>query len=385
MTDRYEFSSKTKKDIAARAGYRCSFTDCNAFLIGPNGDTSIELGECAHIYSAAGQGPRGQANLSEEAIKSTENGIYLCHEHHKLIDSVEGCKKYDAQTLLQMKEAHEYRISCEIGIQQRPMTRIKSLKILSHPLFEKDTTFNFTKTTVLEGNNGSGKTALIETLNGILTGQIEKRWENESIECLLTLENPVTQVIRYEYNQDVTRYYDSEKHHIGFCPYDIEVFNLHDSTDKFKPGYDDLEMIAHQLSIPLSAVRTMVEAVELEDPIMATQAAFSIGEDSEGKEHECLLLKMLDSRKMRYYHQLSSTQQSGFLLDLVSGYMRRVAKYKHALLLIDWGAFCSFDDEWKSKYLASLQKTGNNVQTIITTPQPFKNIAIGGWSFVHLN
>ena len=89
MTDRYEFSSKTKKDIAARAGYRCSFTDCNAFLIGPNGDTSIELGECAHIYSAAGQGPRGQANLSEEAIKSTEHGIYLCHEHYKLIDSGE--------------------------------------------------------------------------------------------------------------------------------------------------------------------------------------------------------------------------------------------------------------------------------------------------------
>ena len=119
MADRYEFSSKVKKDIAGRAGYRCSFTDCDASLIGPNGDTAIELGECAHIYAAVGQGPRGQANLSEEAIKSVENGIYLCHKHHKLIDSPEGSVKYDAQTLLQMKEAHEYKISCEIGIQRR--------------------------------------------------------------------------------------------------------------------------------------------------------------------------------------------------------------------------------------------------------------------------
>ena len=141
-------------------------------MIGPNGDTTIELGECAHIYSAAGEGPRGQANLSEDAIKSAENGIYLCHKHHKLIDSADGCEKFDAQSLLQMKEAHEYKVSCEIGIQQRPMTRIKSLTFVKHPYFEDNTTFNLTKTTVLEGGNGSGKTAFIESLFAILTSKI---------------------------------------------------------------------------------------------------------------------------------------------------------------------------------------------------------------------
>lgn len=385
MADRYEFSSKAKKEIAGRAGYRCSFTGCDALLIGPNGDTAIEMGECAHIYAAAGQGPRGQANLSEEAIKSVENGIYLCHKHHKLIDSQEGSTKYDAQTLLQMKEAHEYKISCEIGIQQRPMTRIKNVTFVKHPFFEDNTSFNLTKTTVLEGGNGSGKTAFIESLYAILTGKIGERWLNDDMEALVTLDNPVTQVIRYKYHEDVSRYYDADNNHIGFCPYDIEVFFLRVNNTPFTSGLDDIKTIAHQLSTTEIAVRTMVESVELVDPIMASQVALTTVEDSEGKDHESLLLKLQAGGSLRNYYQLSSTQQSGFLLDLVSGYMRRVAKYKHALLLIDWGAFCSFDDNWKSKYLASLQKTGNNIQTIITTPHSFNNIIVGGWNIIKMS
>lgn len=384
MADRYEFSAKTKKEIAGRAGYRCSFTGCNALLIGPNGDTTIELGECAHIYSAAGEGPRGQANLSEDAIKSAENGIYLCHKHHKLIDSADGCEKFDAQSLLQMKEAHEYEVSCEIGIQQRPMTRIKSLTFVKHPYFEDNTTFNLTKTTVLEGGNGSGKTAFIESLFAILTGKIGDRWQNDEMEALVTIDNPISQAIRYHYQEDVSRYYDSDNNHIGFCPYDIEVFLLRDNNIPFTSGIDDIKTIAHQLNTTEANVLTMIESVELVDPLMATQVAFATVADSEGKEHDSLLLKMVDSGELRHYFQLSSTQQSGFLLDLVSGYMRRVSKYKHALLLIDWGAFCSFDDLWKNKYLSSLQKTGNNVQTVITTPHSFDNIVVGGWNIIKM-
>lgn len=384
MNDRYDFPAKAKKEIAGRAGYRCSFTGCNALLIGPNGDTSIELGECAHIYAAAGQGPRGQAGLSEEAIKSVENGIYLCHEHHKLIDSAEGCAKYDAQTLLQMKEAHEYRISCEIGIQQRPMTRIKSITFLKHPFFAANSTYNLTKTTVLQGGNGSGKSALIESLNTILTGEESHRWQNDDIEALVMMDNPVKQVIRYEYHERVSQYYDAENRPIGFCPFDIEVFYLHNHNMSFSPGLDDFKTIAHQLGISEAKVRTMVDAVELVDPIMASQAAIAIVVDDEGKEHESLMLKMYCGGNLRHYFQLSTSQQNGFLLDLVSGYMRRVAKYKHALLLIDWDSFCTFDDHWKNQYFAALQKTGNNVQTIITTPHPLDNINVGGWNIISM-
>lgn len=384
MNDRYDFSAKAKKEIAARAGYRCSFTGCNALLIGPNGDSFIELGECAHIYAAAGQGPRGQANLSKEAIISVENGIYLCHEHHKLIDSAEGCSKFDAQTLLQMKEAHEYKISCEINVQQRPMTRIKNVTFLKHPFFAANTNFNLTKTTVLQGDNGSGKTAFIESLNTILTGEVSDHWQYDDMEALVTLENPVTQIIRYEYHEGVSRYFDSDNRHIGFCPYDIEVFHLHDNNTPFKPGYDDFKTIAHQLGISETKVLTMVEAVELVDPIMAKQVAIATVEDDEGGPHESLMLTLRQIGNPFHYFQLSTSQQNGFLLDLVSGYMRRVAKYKHALLLIDWDSFCTFDEHWKSQYFAALQKTGNNVQTIITTPHPLDNINVGGWNIIKM-
>lgn len=384
MNDRYEFPAKIKKEISGRAGYRCSFTGCNALLIGPNGDTTIELGECAHIYAAAGQGPRGQANLSEDAIKSAENGIYLCHEHHKLIDSTEGCAKYDAQTLLQMKEAHEYKISCEIGIQQRPMTRIKSVTILKHPVFSANTTINLTKTTVLQGGNGSGKTAFIECLNSILAGEVSDRWKDEDMEALVAIDNPVTQVIRYEYHDGVSRYYDTDNRPIGFCPYDIEVFYLHDSDKPFDPGMDDIKTIAHELGIDEAKVLTMVEAVELVDPIMARQVAITSIEDDAGQQHESLMVTMQRDGSVSHYFQLSTTEQNGFLLDLVSGYMRRVAKYKHALLLIDWSLFFIFDDQWKIQYFAALQKTGNNVQTIITTPNPLDKINVGGWNIIKM-
>lgn len=312
MNDRYDFPVKAKKEIAARAGYRCSFTGCNALPIGPNGDSSIKLGECAHIYAAAGQGPRGQANLSEEAIKSVENGIYLCHEHHKLIDSAEGCAKYDAQTLLQMKEAHEYKISCEIGVQQRPMTRIKSVTFLKHPFFAANTAFNLTKTTVLQGDNGSGKTAFIESLNAILTGEMSDHWQGDDMIALVTLDNPVTQIIRYEYHDRLSRYYDADNRHIGFCPYDIEVFYLRDNNTPFKPGYDDFKTIAHQLSISEKKVLTMVEAVELVDPIMAKQVAIATVEDDEGKLHDSLMLTLQQGGTPLHYSSFLPLSKMAF-------------------------------------------------------------------------
>lgn len=86
--DRIDFSQATKDIIAQRAAYRCSFPGCNKLLIRPDTDSekSLNLGECAHIYSAAEDGPRGRGRLSEEQLRSHSNGIYLCHRHHKMID-----------------------------------------------------------------------------------------------------------------------------------------------------------------------------------------------------------------------------------------------------------------------------------------------------------
>lgn len=384
MANRYDFTKKVKEVIAGRAGYRCSFVGCNALLIGPVGNEYQTFGECAHIYAAKGRGPRGQADLSEEAIKSAGNGIYLCKTHHKLIDSKEGCQEYDAQTLLLMKQEHEYNISCEIGIQQRPMTLIKHLTFVSHPFFGCDKTFKLTKITILEGGNDSGKTAFIETLYSILTGEdVAKRWKKNDIEVILST-NPVSQNIRYQYHENVTRYFDADNHQIGFCPYNIEVFYLRDKS--YTQEIDDIKSIANRLGIDdLSKVKTMVESADLEDSIIVSEIGNITEEyDDEGKKYECLPINIKSSDITFRYSQLSTSQQNGFLLDLVSGYMKSIAKYKNAILLIDWGEFESFDDKWKNDYLRSLQKTGNKVQVIITARRPLNEIKVGGWNIIKL-
>ena len=92
MLPRINFSSKTKRIIAGRAGYQCSFPGCGKVLIGPGKENNeiICIGECAHIFSAADGGPRGKDFLTDEKIRSAENGIYLCSDHHKIIDSNAG-------------------------------------------------------------------------------------------------------------------------------------------------------------------------------------------------------------------------------------------------------------------------------------------------------
>lgn len=59
---RMEFTAKVKEVIAQRAGYRCCFPGCGRLLVGPDSDPhkSVNIGECAHIYAAAEDGPPGQ-------------------------------------------------------------------------------------------------------------------------------------------------------------------------------------------------------------------------------------------------------------------------------------------------------------------------------------
>ena len=114
QTDRINFTETTKEVIRRRAGYRCC--KCDKTLVGPGATTSdfVELGQCAHIYAAKTTGPRGQSHLTDEQLKSPENGLYLCNDCHKLVDGKLREKKYRAEQLLQIKAIHEYKIATDL-------------------------------------------------------------------------------------------------------------------------------------------------------------------------------------------------------------------------------------------------------------------------------
>lgn len=61
------------------------------------------------MYSASAGGPRGQAGLSPQWLSSSENAIWLCETHGKLVDNNRG-KEYPPAVLVGYKALHEMRI-----------------------------------------------------------------------------------------------------------------------------------------------------------------------------------------------------------------------------------------------------------------------------------
>ena len=225
MLDRKEFSEKTKTIIAKRAGYRCSFPDCNKILIGPGSASEevIELGECAHIFAASKNGPRKKGALSDEDLRKAENGIYLCREHHKIIDAKQ--TDYPSELLMQYKSKHEFLISSQIGEYFYPTTWIKQLIIIESPNIDKDKTIELGKLTLLFGGNFSGKSTIIEILYEIFSQSILYRWKNENFKMMVKMDNPVINEFCVSTTDNTIQYTSCNKQ-LPFIPYDMKVVFL---------------------------------------------------------------------------------------------------------------------------------------------------------------
>lgn len=88
-TNRDDFSADTKRRLALRVGYVCSFPGCGIHTAGPSDealDAINNIGVAAHITAAAPGGPRYDAAMTSEDRASFQNGIWLCETHAKLID-----------------------------------------------------------------------------------------------------------------------------------------------------------------------------------------------------------------------------------------------------------------------------------------------------------
>jgi hypothetical protein len=101
---RDNFSQAVKRKLAERVAWRCSFPDCPLITIGPGherSDSTVNLGEAAHIHAASNNGPRFNPHMTAKERKSIDNGIWLCKQHARLIDT--DFIKYSADTIKQWK------------------------------------------------------------------------------------------------------------------------------------------------------------------------------------------------------------------------------------------------------------------------------------------
>jgi len=117
MSNRDDFSEKTKKAVAMRASWHCSFTGCGKPTVGPSEESSeavTMIGKAAHICGAApGPGSRRyDASMTPEERAGIDNTIWLCADHADLIDRDQ--VTYSVETLRAMKREHE--ASCAKGV-----------------------------------------------------------------------------------------------------------------------------------------------------------------------------------------------------------------------------------------------------------------------------
>lgn len=104
--NRDHFSAGVKKELGEQVGYLCSFRGCGRLTVGPSemdDGKRQRIGEACHIHAAAPNGPRYDASQSEEERNAAANGIWLCCNHHKLIDG--DARAYPAVLLRKWKAA----------------------------------------------------------------------------------------------------------------------------------------------------------------------------------------------------------------------------------------------------------------------------------------
>ena len=112
---RDDFSSKVKEILAKRVAYRCSSPVCQKPTSGPHdlNNGSINIGVAAHIEAASPGGKRYNPNQSRIQRVSIDNGIWLCQNCAKIIDSDE--LKYTVTVLQGWKSHTENSVSKEIN------------------------------------------------------------------------------------------------------------------------------------------------------------------------------------------------------------------------------------------------------------------------------
>ena len=113
---RDEFNPDTKQILARRVGYRCSNPNCRKPTTGPQEDVAkaINIGVAAHITAASAGGLRFDPNISSEERKSQSNGIWLCQNCGKLIDSDD--KRYSVSLLQSWKSLSEQAALLDLEI-----------------------------------------------------------------------------------------------------------------------------------------------------------------------------------------------------------------------------------------------------------------------------
>jgi hypothetical protein len=111
-----EFTKDTIELLMRRAALHCSNPDCGVLTSAPTtkNDGSINLGEAAHIYGRTERSKRYNLEMTQAERADITNGIWLCRNCHKEIDTDE--LRFPADLLFEWRREHERTVLERLGL-----------------------------------------------------------------------------------------------------------------------------------------------------------------------------------------------------------------------------------------------------------------------------
>jgi hypothetical protein len=127
---RKEPTVKTIKQLYAKSGNQCSFSNCEQSFFSDNENIS----QVCHIEAAEECGQRYNYNSTDELRRQYDNLILLCPTHHKITDDI---NKYTVEILKKMKTEHENKIAEKV-ISKKPKIFSIAINALANVEFSNE-------------------------------------------------------------------------------------------------------------------------------------------------------------------------------------------------------------------------------------------------------
>lgn len=377
---RINFSIKTKKIIAARSGYICSFPSCNLTTIGPgsaSGETA-SIGVASHIYPASSGGPRGASGLSEKELSSPENGIWFCANHARLVDTNQG-DKYPPELLHSYKALHEAQIAHKNQGIKFPFGWFREIRIEKSPIFSSHQIARFAKLTLIIGRNTTGKTALCEWLAGFLDLRHLNRWRKgkESgypINIFLKYYNPEEKTLEMIIERTGQINYSDNGMVVPFNANPMKILYPLSLRDIDTTGLNDLQIISRLLNMDESVVINLCNEIQRYPLAIIKNLTFE--ENESGRI--CLYLDMRDNCPGLSFNALSTGERELVLIEFISAAARFYAKYLPTLLILD-GTVNTLSESWFQFYAKHFNAANSLFQVIVVLPLQLEELSKSNW------
>lgn len=375
-----EFPQRVKDVLAGRAGHRCSFPGCGKVTIGPGVSQSdiSNSGVAAHIYSASEGGPRGTNGSIPAERSKPENGIWLCAEHARLVDTNRG-DRYPAEILRRYKYLHENRIAMEQG--HRPFGLLDKIVIEENHHFSDGSELRLGKVTLIAGKNASGKSFLSKIIN---TLSHEERHQLENIfltDQRLTYSahilNPEPRVLRVSGSREafnttldgkdvllnplsVDVYYQEKR----VCREGLEHYLQRKRREHERNGeaLDDLKLLSEYWEMGPDLVRKLVAKAGSFVP-----HAFDYARFEEDLDAQRLLVNDRKWRPDASIHQISGSMLAMLSLDVMIARAMHTAEHTPTILVLN-DPLLGFDVQNMELYVTFLASDEIKFQTVITSP-----------------